>query len=111
MTTFKQTFLIGIVVTILGYLIYNSHNVKTDIQLYHNHIDSLQQSIDSVEGVNKMLDNKLGKIDTNIHIINNEISQVEKNITIIKNQTNEKVNNIDKFSYSELEQFFTNRYK
>jgi hypothetical protein len=42
--------------------------------------------------------------------ITKEIHHIDNNISIIKQQTNEKVNIVDTYTASELEQFFTNRY-
>lgn len=111
MMNYKQIILFSLIILLLGYIIFTTNNIKTDVGLYNQKIDSIQQTVDSATEVNKQADIKLSKIDTNISVINNEINRVEKNITIIKNQTNEKVNSVDKFSYTELEQFFSNRYK
>jgi len=107
----KNNILFILIILLLGYVIFTTNNIKTDVGLYNQKIDSIQHTVDSATKVNKQADIKLSKIDTNISVINNEINRVEKNITIIKNQTNEKINSVDKFSHVELEQFFSNRYK
>ena len=107
----KQTILFALIIVLLGYIIFTTNDIKTDVGLYNQKIDSIQHNVDSAVKVNKQADIKLSKIDTTISVINNEINRVEKNITIIKNQTNEKINSVDKFSHVELEQFFSNRYK
>ena len=111
MMNYKQIILFATIIILLGYVIFTTNDIKTDVGLYNQKIDSIQHTVDSATEVNKQADIKLSKIDTTISVINNEINRVEKNITIIKNQTNEKINSVDKFSHVELEQFFSNRYK
>lgn len=111
MMNYKQAILFTTIIILLGYVIFTTNDIKTDVGLYNQKIDSIQHTVDSATEVNKKTNIKLSKIDTTISVINNEINRVEKNITIIKNQTNEKINSVDKFSHIELEQFFSNRYK
>lgn len=102
-----------LLVLITGLIIYSlmmSVAIKTDVGSYYKRIDKLQTKIDSANHVNKQLDLKLAKLDSNISFLNDEIQNVEKNINIIKKRTNEKVVSVDTFSNSELEEFFAKRY-
>lgn len=102
-----------LLVLITGLIIYSlmmSVAIKTDVGSYYKRIDKLQTKIDSANHVNKQLDLKLAKLDSNISFLNDEIQNVEKNINIIKKRTNEQVVSVDTFSNSELEEFFSKRY-
>jgi hypothetical protein len=77
----KQDILLVIVIILIGYSIFNTNSIRTDVKGYKAEIELLQTKVDSA-----------------------------KVITIIKNQTNEKATNAGKFSNVELEQFFTSRY-
>jgi len=102
-----------LLVLIIGLIIYSlmmSVAIKTDVGAYYKRIDKIQTKIDSANYVNKQLDLKLAKLDSNISFLNDEIQNVEKNINIIKKRTNEKVVSVDTFSNSELEEFFAKRY-
>ena len=57
-----------------------------------------------------MLDNKMDSVNTHVTEITNEINYIDNNISVIKQKTNEKINIVDTYTASELEQFFTDRY-
>ena len=53
-----------ILVVLIGLVVYNlftNNRIHTDVEAYNRKIDSLQTEIDSVEGVNKQLDNNIEK--------------------------------------------------
>ena len=106
-----QNAIIYIVAALLVYLIFTTNGIKTDIKGYKNLIETIQTEIDSALVVNREIDTKIDSVTHKVVTITNEIHQINKTITIIKKQTNEKANNIDKLSDSELELFFTSRYK
>ena len=111
--TMKQVLTNILLVLITGLIIYSlmmSVAIKTDVGAYYKRIDKIQTRIDSAYQVNKRLDLKLAKLDSNISFLNDEIQSVEKNINIIKKRTNEQVVSVDTFSNSELEEFFSKRY-
>ena len=99
--------LIGILVLLN---IFNTNKIKTDIKGYEDKIESLQVKVDSASVINKMLDNKMDSVNTHVTEITNEINHIDNNISVIKQKTNEKVNSVDTYTASELEQFFTDRY-
>ena len=110
----KDKLIIILLVIITGLIVYLSFIKKSDTSKYDSYyqkIDSLQNKIDSAMVVNQLLDNKLVQIDSNITVINNQILVVDENINHIKETTDENVASVDTFSHSQLEQFFTNRYK
>jgi peptidoglycan hydrolase CwlO-like protein len=107
----QQTLFYILVLLLLGYLIFSNTGIKTNVKDYKDKIESIQTKVDSVNTVNKQLDEKISNVDTQVLSITKEIHQVDKTITIIKKQTDEKVNSVDNYTHNELEQFFTNRYK
>lgn len=107
----KQNILLIIVVALVGYSIFNTNSIRTDIKGFIDKIESLQTEIDSALVVNREIDTKIDSVTHKVVTITNEIHQINKTVTTIKKQTNEKANNIDKLSDSELELFFTSRYK
>jgi esterase/lipase len=106
----KQNILLIIVVALLGYNIFTTNGIKTDVQGYERRIDSVQTKIDSAQVVNKQIDTKIDSVKDNVVSITKEIHHIDNTITIVKKQTDEKINTVDKFSNAELEFFFTNRY-
>lgn len=110
----KQNIILVVLLALLGLLIYSSWNtnkITTDIDSYYKRIDSLQTKIDSAMIINDVLNQKLTKIDSNVVQINKEILVVDINIQKIKENTNETIASVDTFSISQLQRFFTDRYK
>jgi peptidoglycan hydrolase CwlO-like protein len=105
------SFLLLVLICLLGYSIYSTKQLKTDIEMYNQKIDSIQHNIDSVVLVNKNLDIKIDSISSEIGLLDTDITSVNKNITNIKVNTNEKVNSVNKFNFSDLNKFFTDRYE
>jgi peptidoglycan hydrolase CwlO-like protein len=105
------SFLLLILICLLGYNIFSTKQLKTDIEMYNQKIDSIQHNIDSVVIVNKNLDIKIDSIYSEIGLLDTDITSVNTNIKNIKVKTNEKVNSVNKFNFSDLNKFFTDRYE
>ena len=106
----KQNILLIIVLVLVGYNIFNTNTIKTDVKGYKDKIESIQTKIDSAKVINVKIDTKVDSVKQNIVTISKEIHHIDNTITIVKNQTNEKANSAGKFSNAELEQFFSSRY-
>ena len=106
----KQNLLLGIVILLIGYNIFTTNSIRTDVKGYEQRIDSVQTKIDSAQVINKQIDVKIDSVKENVVSITKEIHHIDNTITIVKNQTNEKANSAGKFSNAELEQFFSSRY-
>lgn len=107
----KQSILLLILIVLVGWNIFTTNSVKTDIKSYEDKIERIQIEVDSAQIVNKEIDNKVSEVKENVVTITKEVEHIDNNLTIVKNNTNEKVNIIDSYSNYELEFFFTNRYK
>jgi peptidoglycan hydrolase CwlO-like protein len=106
----KQNLLLVIVIVLIGYNIFTTNSIRTDVKGYEQRIDSVQTKIDSAQVINKQIDVKIDSVKENVISITKEIHHIDNTITIVKKQTDEKINTVDKFSNAELEFFFTNRY-
>ena len=106
----KQNLLLIIVIILLGYSIFNTNSIRTDVKGYKAEIELLQTKVDSAKVVNQKIDTKIDSVKENVISITKEIHHIDNTITIIKKQTNEKATNAGKFSNVELEQFFASRY-
>jgi F0F1-type ATP synthase membrane subunit b/b' len=106
----KQDIIFGIIILLILFNIINTNNIKTDVKAYKEKIEGIQVKVDSAKVINKQIDKKIGSVNEKVISITKEIHNIDKIITTIKTKTNEKVNNIDKLSNVELEQFFTSRY-
>jgi peptidoglycan hydrolase CwlO-like protein len=106
----KQDIVLGIIVLLLIWNMFNTNSIKTDIKGYKDKIELLQTKVDSAKLVNSEIDSKIDSIQGNVLNITNEVNNIDKNILIIKKQTDEKIKVIDTFTASDIEQFFTDRY-
>ena len=106
----RQDILLIIVLVLIGYNIFNTNTIKTDVKGYKDKIESIQTKLDSAKVVNVQINTKVDSVKQNIVTISKEIHHIDNTITIVKNQTNEKANSAGKFSNAELEQFFSSRY-
>ena len=106
----KQDLLLVIVIVLIGYNIFTTNSIRTDVEGYEAKIELLQTKVDSAQVINKQIDVKIDSVKENVVSITKEIHHIDKTITIVKKQTDEKINTVDKFSNAELEFFFTNRY-
>lgn len=106
----KQDLLLVIVIVLIGYSIFNTNSIRTDVKGYKAEIELLQTKVDSAKVVNNQIDTKIDLVKENVVSISKEIHHIDNTITIVKNQTNDKANNAGKFSNVELEQFFASRY-
>jgi len=103
--------LLVIIGALVGWNIFTTNTIKTDVKGYGKKIENIQTKIDSSQVLNKQINTKIGEVKENVTTITNEIHHIDKNITVIKKQTDEKVNNVDNIPDSELELFFTNKYE
>jgi peptidoglycan hydrolase CwlO-like protein len=110
MNEILKTVLLFVIIALVGYSVFLTNGIKTDVQSHYNKIDSLQISIDSATAVNSLIDEKLLKLDSDINNVTNEILAVDQTINDIKIQTNGKVINVDKYTHAELKKFFSKRY-
>lgn len=106
----KQNILLLIVVLLLGYMIFTTQGIKTDVRSYKQKIEQLQTTVDSAKSVDKKITTKIDSVQEKVFGISKEIYYIDKNINVIKKQTDEKVNVISTYTASELEQFFAERY-
>jgi peptidoglycan hydrolase CwlO-like protein len=103
--------LLVIIAGLIGWNLFMTNTIKTDVKGYEKKIDLIQTKVDSAKIINEHIDDKVGEVKENVTNITNDIRHIDKNITVIKKQTNEKVNSIDTIPDSELELFFTNKYE
>lgn len=107
----NSSFLLLVLICLLGYSIFSTKQLRTDIEMYNQKIDSIQHNIDSVIIVNKNLDLKIDSIYSEIGLLDTNIDNVHTNIKNIKLNTNEKVNSVNQFNFSDLTRFFSERYE
>jgi predicted nucleic acid-binding Zn-ribbon protein len=106
----KIYILLIIVAGLMVFNLYTMNQVKTDIDSYNEKIDIIGKEIDSVQELNKELDDRISSLHSEIELIDGDITRVQNNITTIRKNTDDKINSVDAFTFSELQKFFANRY-
>jgi peptidoglycan hydrolase CwlO-like protein len=108
---YKDFLFLTIIVVLLILNILNLNTVKTDVKQYQKRFDYIDSEINELKLRNSSIDKKIENNNTKIDIVNNKLISVDKTIKKVKENTDEKIGNIDNLKPSELELFFTNRYK
>jgi len=76
-----------------------------------NKIDELNSLILNAQKSQELLNNKIDSINMDVNKIDRDINVLKNKKTIVKEIYYEKINNINNFNETELDSFFTNRYK
>ena len=88
-------------------------NKKEDIDLseYRDKIEELQQQVEELEQVNDSLELIEQELEIKISSYDKTINNLNRQLDVIKIETEAKLKAIDNLDASELEWFFTNRYR
>jgi len=111
MKNFKTLFFIFIGLFIVYWLIFvltPKTRISTENQ---NKIDSLNILIINIQKSQKNLNIKLDSINLDINKVDKDINNIKAQKTIIREIYHEKIINAINFTETELDSFFTNRYK
>ena len=106
----RQNILLGIIVVLALWNIFNTNGIKTDVKSYKEKIENIQTEVDSAQLVNKEMDEKVLVIKETVNNITKEIHEIDNNIEMVKEQTDEKVINVGFIGNAELEKLFADRY-
>ena len=74
-------------------------------------IDSLNQTIHSLEKKQLMLDSQLVENNNKLNSLDKNITKIKSEKTIVKEIYHEKINSVNGYNSNQLDSFFTNRYK
>ena len=77
----KQNILLVIVIVLIGYNIFTTNSIRTDVKGYEARIESVQTKIDSAQVINKQIDVKIDSVKENVVSITKEIHHIDKTIT------------------------------
>jgi len=106
----RQNILLGIIIILALWNILNTNSIKTDVKSYKKKIENIQVEVDSVQLVNKEMDEKVLVIKETVNSITNEIHNIDNSIEMVKEQTDEKVISVSFIGNDELEKLFADRY-
>jgi uncharacterized protein YlxW (UPF0749 family) len=105
--------LAAVILLLLGYIIVTSttSNVSVKDPVYENKIDSLNRAIADYQKQQLVLDGKISKYELDIKKLDNEIDSTKQVIIDQRKYYGNKIKNAGKYTATELDTFFTNRYK
>ena len=88
-------------------------NKKEDIDLseYRDKIEELQQQVEELEQVNDSLELIEQELETKIPSYDITINNLNRQLDVIKIETEAKLKAVNDLDATELEWFFTNRYR
>ena len=96
---------------VLNSILFNSYDIKTDIEDYKNQIQALEQKVDSLHSENNVLELQADSLELKLEESDTRIKQLNTRIYVIKRETQKQLDAVDLFGDDELEQFFAKRYR
>ena len=111
MKDYKTLFLFFIGLFIIYWLIFVLTPKSKMSEEEQKKITFLNKSILDIQKSQKILDNKIDSINKTINKVDDEIHEIKDKKTIIKEIYHEKIINVTNFTETELDSFFTDRYK
>lgn len=83
---------------------------KYGIENYQEKINSIQVNTDSIIEYSQIIESKLNRVGQTINNTSEDVQNINDKIILIKDQTDEKINNVDTYGKSQLQNYLTNRY-
>jgi septal ring factor EnvC (AmiA/AmiB activator) len=93
-------------------LLVNLFQAKTRIpQIDTGKLESIQKELDLLYKSNLQLNQQITGIDSNLQKVSSSIVLVQSNLQKIRINTKSRIDSVDRYSYSDLGKFFSDRYK
>ena len=108
----NKRFLYAIIILqlfIIGWVLFTDTDI--DKGPYQQKIDQLQQEKDSLDAANLQLQLKVDYMFEQADGYEKTINDLNSSIGTLKRKTNEIINSVDTYTQSELEKFFSDRYR
>lgn len=105
--------LAAVVILLLSYILItrNYSNTTVEDPKYKSQIDSLNTVILDFKNKQLDLDKKIANYELDIRRLDFQIDSAENKIIEIRNYYGEKIKTVGRYSTSELDRFFADRYK
>ena len=108
----KDIIYIIIILTLIGFIVRFFYlNDPEYVEDYNAKIEALNQKIDSLHSINDNLRNNLDSLNGEISELDVLLIQSKNTIKIIKRKSDEAIKAASDFTKSELDKFFTDRYR
>ena len=95
----------------VAWMIWGQPKIDVDIEAYELKIELLEKKVDSINSKNSLLEKESDSLLGKINFYTNRINKLNDRINVIRIETKRKIDAINQYSTSELQQFFTDRYR
>lgn len=95
----------------VAWMVWGQPKIDVDIKSYETQINILQQKIDSIQSKNSLLRLEADSLKSRVGQYDSIIANLNKQINDIQQETQKKLDSVDNLGGTELQQFFTDRYK
>jgi len=104
--------LASVVVAFLVYILFFSSSINiNDITAEEQRIDSLNRVIENLNKQHVIQDSIIGAYHNQVDSLNKQVNITKSKITQIKKEYGKKTDIVRSYNPTELDSFFTNRYK
>ena len=95
----------------VAWMVWVQPKIDVDIEAYQIKIDLLEKKVDSLNTKNSLLEKESDSLLGKINFYTNRINKLNDRINVIRIETKRKIDAVNQYSTSELQQFFTDRYR
>jgi len=95
----------------VAWMVWGQPKIDVDIEAYQLKIELLEQKVDSLHNKNNSLEKESDSLLGKITFYTNRINKLNDRINVIQIETKRKIDAVNNYSTSELQQFFTDRYR
>ncbi len=95
----------------VAWMVWGQPKIDVDIEAYQLKIELLEKKVDSLHTKNNLLEKESDSLLGKITFYTNRINKLNDRINVIKIETKRKIDAVNSYSTSELQQFFTDRYR
>ena len=95
----------------VAWMVWGQPKIDVDIEAYQIKIDLLEKKVDSLNTKNRLLEKESDSVLGKINFYTNRINKLNDRINVIRIETKRKIDAVNQYSTSELQQFFTDRYR
>jgi len=95
----------------VAWMVWGQPRIDVDVKAYQLKIEMLEKKVDSLHTKNSFLEKESDSLIGKISFYTNRINKLNDRINVIRIETKRKIDAVNQYSTSELQQFFTDRYR
>lgn len=95
----------------VAWMVWGQPEIKVDVKAYEERIKNLEKKVDSLHTKNSHLEMESDSLYDKISSYTYRIDKLNNRINVIRIETKKKLDAVNNYTTSELQQFFTDRYR